>query len=84
MERDQSPVCHAQNNTGHATVRAQLYQCARADEVVQRRQQRVVADPGHEAQQKLEASPVGWRQQEAADLQSLSGHLPVLQQTCGG
>lgn len=43
-----------------------------------------MADPGHEAQQKLEASPVGRRQQEAADLQSFGGHLLVLQQTCGG
>lgn len=83
-EQDRSLVFQEQNGITHATVGAPLYQRARANEVVQRRQQRVLADPGHEAQQKLEASSVGWWQQEAADLQSLGGHLRVLQQTCGG
>lgn len=38
------------NGVIYTTVCAQLYQRARADEVVERRQLRVLADPGHEAQ----------------------------------
>lgn len=43
-------VCHAHKGIVLASACAQLYQRACADEVVQWRQQRVLAHPGHEAQ----------------------------------
>lgn len=58
-----------------------LYQCAGSDGVVERRKVGVLADPRHQAQQKLKSSPVGRRQHEAADLKSLSGHALLLEQT---
>lgn len=60
-----------------------LYQCAGRDGVVERRKVGVLADSGHQAQQKLKSSPVGRRQQEAADLKSLSGHVLLLEQAYG-